>query len=180
MREQGIRGKRKGKIKHQTINSKHRNAIAENKLERNFSAEKPDQKWSSDITYIPTLEGWLYLAVVILFSRKVIGWSMNESLESKLVLNALEMARISRNPSAGLLHHSDRGVQYAAQDFQRALERLKAVPSMSRKGNCWDNAVVESFFGTMKCELNLKKSIGNRSETRAVVFEWLEVWYKRE
>ena len=140
MRENGIKGKRKGKIKHKTTNSNHRNAIAQNKLERNFNAEKPDQKWASDITYIPTLEGWLYLAVVIdLFSRKVIGWSMNESLESRLVLDALEMARISRNPSAGLLHHSDRGVQYAAQDFQRALERLKAIPSMSRKGNCWDS-----------------------------------------
>ena len=181
MRENGIKGKRKGKIKHKTTNSNHRNAIAQNKLERNFNAEKPDQKWASDITYIPTLEGWLYLAVVIdLFSRKVIGWSMNESLESRLVLDALEMARISRNPSAGLLHHSDRGVQYAAQDFQRALERLKAIPSMSRKGNCWDNAVVESFFGTMKCELDLEKAIGNRFETRAVVFEWLEVWYNRE
>ena len=131
--------------------------------------------------------------VIDLFSRKVVGWSMSESLEragpirvpfcprqSKLVLDALEMARVSRNPSAGLLHHSDRGVQYAAHEFQRALERFKAIPSMSRKGNCWDNAVAESFFGTIKCELDLENAIGSRAVTRAIVFEWIEVWYKRE
>ena len=143
--------------------------------------------------------------IIDLFSRKVVGWSMSESLESKLVLDALEMARVSRNPSAGLLHHSDRGVQYAVQDFQRALARLEAIPSMSRKGNCWDNAVAErpkpeailpegawlgsrrcwfrakkSFFGTIKCELDLENPIGSRAVTRAVVFEWIEVWYNRE
>ena len=181
MRDLGLKGKRKGKIKQKTTNSKHANPIAQNVLERKFDASKPDQKWVGDITYLPTLEGWLYLAVVIdLFSRKVVGWSMSESLESKLVLDALEMARVSRNPGAGLLHHSDRGVQYAAQDFQRALARLEAIPSMSRKGNCWDNAVAESFFGTIKCELDLENPIGSRAVTRAIVFEWIEVWYNRE
>ena len=115
-----------------------------------------------------------------LFSRKVVGWSMSDSLESKLVLDALEMARNSRTPAVGLLHHSDRGVQYAAFDFQRALARLEAVQSMSRKGDCWDNAVVESFFASLKCELDLEDSIGSRAETRAIIFEWIEVWYNRE
>jgi putative transposase len=116
MLEQGIHGKRKGKRnKKQTTNSKHQHAIAENKLERNFKAEKPNQKWVADITYIPTLTGWLYLAVVIdLFSRKVVGWSMSLTLEARIVLDALEMARSSRKPSEGLVYHSDRGVQYAA------------------------------------------------------------------
>jgi putative transposase len=118
MREQGLKGKRKGQVKHKTTNSKHAHPIAQNKLERAFDASKPDLKWASDITYLPTTEGWLYLAITLdLFSRKVVGWSMSDSLESKLVLDALEMARNSRTPAAGLLHHSDRGVQYAAFDF---------------------------------------------------------------
>ena len=181
MREQGLKGKRKGQVKQKTTNSKHTHPIAQNKLERAFDASKPDLKWASDITYLPTSEGWLYLAVTLdLFSRKIVGWSMSESLESKLVLDALEMARNSRNPAAGLLHHSDRGVQYAALDFQRALARLEAVQSMSRKGDCWDNAVVESFFASLKCELDLEDTIGSRAETRAIIFEWIEVWYNRE
>ena len=181
MREQGLKGKRKGRIRQKTTNSKHAHPIAQNKLERAFNASKPDLKWASDITYLPTNEGWLYLAVTLdLFSRKVVGWSMSESLESKLVLDSLEMARVSRNPLAGLLHHSDRGVQYAALDFQRALVRLEAVQSMSRKGDCWDNAVVESFFASLKCELDLENPIGSRADTRAMVFEWIEVWYNRE
>ena len=181
MREQGLKGKRKGRVKHKTTNSKHAHPIAQNKLERAFDASKPDLKWASDITYLPTTEGWLYLAITLdLFSRKVVGWSMSDSLESKLVLDALEMARNSRTPAAGLLHHSDRGVQYAALDFQRALARLEAVQSMSRKGDCWDNAVVESFFASLKCELDLENAIGTRAETRAIIFEWIEVWYNRE
>jgi putative transposase len=181
MREQGLKGKRKGQVTQKTTNSKHAHPIAQNKLERAFDASKPDLKWASDITYLPTTEGWLYLAVTLdLFSRKVVGWSMSDSLESKLVLDALEMARNSRTPAAGLLHHSDRGVQYAAFDFQRALARLEAVQSMSRKGDCWDNAVVESFFASLKCELDLEDTIGTRAETRAIVFEWIEVWYNRE
>jgi putative transposase len=170
MREQGLKGKRKGRVQHKTTNSKHAHPIAQNKLERAFDASKPDLKWASDITYLPTTEGWLYLAVTLdLFSRKVVGWSMSESLESKLVLDALEMARNLRKPAAGLLHHSDRGVQYAALDFQRALARLEAIQSMSRKGDCWDNAVVESFFASLKCELDLEDAIGSRAETRAII-----------
>jgi putative transposase len=157
MRELGLQGKRKGTVKQKTTDSKHSHAIAENKLERKFDAQKPDQKWVADLTYIPTLEGWLFLAIVIdLFSRKIVGWSMSESLEragpirvpfcprqSKVVLDALEMARSSRNPLPGLLHHSDRGVQYSAGAHRLALEKFGAILSMSRKGNCWDNAVAE-------------------------------------
>ena len=181
MRELGLKGKRKGIIRKKTTNSNHALEVAQNKLERQFKAEKPNQKWVADLTYIPTLEGWLFLAVVLdLFSRKIVGWSMSESLETQVVLDALEMARSSRNPSAGLLHHSDRGVQYAAGVHRLTLEKFGAISSMSRKGNCWDNAVAESFFGTMKCELDLDKPIGDRTETRASVFEWIEVWYNRE
>jgi putative transposase len=181
MHDLGLKGKRKGRVTQKTTNSKHAHPVAQNRLERAFDASKPDLKWASDITYLPTTEGWLYLAITLdLFSRKVVGWSMSESLESKLVLDALEMARNSRTPAAGLLHHSDRGVQYAALDFQRALARLEAVQSMSRKGDCWDNAVVESFFASLKCELDLEDAIGSRAETRAIIFEWIEVWYNRE
>ncbi len=181
MRDYGLAGKRKGKIKQITTDSTHGHAIAENRLDREFDAEKPNQKWVADITYLPTTEGWLYLAAVLdLHSRRVVGWSMSDSLESKVVLDALEMARISRKPSAGLVYHSDRGVQYAATVHRAALERIGAVSSMSRKGNCWDNAVAESFFGTLKCELDLAKPIGSKAQTRAAVFEWIEVWYNRE
>ena len=181
MRELGLKGKRKGIIKKKTTNSNHTLEIAENKLERQFKAEKPNQKWVADLTYIPTLEGWLFLAVVLdLFSRKIVGWSMSESLETQVVLDALEMARSSRNPLPGLLHHSDRGVQYSAGVHRLALEKFGAISSMSRRGNCWDNAVAESLFGTMKCELNLERAIGSRAETRAIIFEWIEVWYNRE
>lgn len=139
MKARGLRGKSKRKYR-VTTNSKHKQGFSENRLARAFGAEKPNLKWVSDITYLPTSEGWLYLAVVLdLFSRKVIGWAFSERLEASIAVQALEMARVSRKPEAGLLHHSDRGVQYAAQDFQSALQRLKAEPSMSRKGNYWDS-----------------------------------------
>jgi putative transposase len=153
MRSRGLRGKTRRKFK-STTDSKHKFPIAENKLERNFTAEKPDQKWLADITYLPTLEGCIFLAVVLdVFSRKIVGWSIHDSLEragpirvpfcptqAKIVLDALEMARASRRLDAGLLHHLDTGSQYASHAFQAALERLGAISSMSRKGNCWDNA----------------------------------------
>ncbi len=152
MRDHGLTGKRRGKIRQITTDSTHGHAIAENCLDRKFDADKPNQKWVADITYLPTTEGWLYqrihgflylAAVLDLHSRRVVGWSMSDSLESRVVLDALEMARISRKPSAGLVYHSDRGVQYAAAVHRAALERIGAVSSMSRKGNCWDNAVAE-------------------------------------
>lgn len=179
MRKMGLQGKYYRKFKN-TTNSKHNHAIAVNHLERDFAAQKPNEKWAGDITYIPTLEGWLYLAVVIdLFSRMVIGWSMGERINSSLATNALEMAKQSRGRVAGVIYHSDRGVQYASHEFQGYLRSIDGVSSMSGKGDCWDNAVVESFFGTLKLELDLHTSIGTREMTKGIVFEWIEVFYNR-
>ena len=178
-----------------TTNSKHSSSIAENKLNREFQADKPNQKWVTDITYLDTSQGWLYLAVVMdLFSRLIVGWAFATTLETKLVLDALSMARAHRKPdlTTGLLHHSDRGSQYASIEYRKALTELKATCSMSRKGNCWDaakpvrccfraktNAVMESFFSTLKLELDLDKMIGDRAFTRTTVFSWIEGWYNR-
>jgi transposase InsO family protein len=181
MREAGCETKyRKQFVR--TTNSKHSNAIAENKLNREFQADKPNQKWVSDITYLHTSEGWLFLAVIMdLFSRKIVGWAFGQTLETKLVLNALWMARAHRKPNAvtGLLHHSDRGSQYASVEYRKALNELKATCSMSRRGNCWDNAVMESFFSTLKLELDLDKMTGDRAFTQTTVFSWIEGWYNR-
>jgi putative transposase len=180
MQSAGLKGKFHRRFK-TTTNSKHSHAIAENLLERDFVASKPNEKWAGDITYIPTTEGWLYLAVVIdLFSRKVIGWSMGERITAELATNALEMAQKARGVVAGVIYHSDRGVQYASEAFQRHLQSILAVSSMSGKGDCWDNAVVESFFGTLKLELELHASIGTRERTKGVIFEWIEVFYNRQ
>ncbi len=170
----GLKGKRKGITGKKTTNSNHALEVAQNKLERQFKAEKPNQKWVADLTYIPTLEGWLFLAVVLLahkiapnglfaldlFSRKIVGWSMSESLETQVVLDALEMARSSRNPRAGLLHHSDRGVQYAAGIHRLALEKFGAISSMSRRGNCWDSDHARYVRFMVKTTLWLKAYSG--------------------
>jgi len=137
-----------------TTDSEHDLPVAENILARDFTALQPNEKWVSDITYIRTKEGWLYLAVIIdLFSRKIVGWSMKSDMKTHLLLEALSMAIKGRKPKAGLIHHSDRGVQYASDLFQEALQKAGMRCSMSRKGNCWDNAVAESFFSTLKREL---------------------------
>ena len=173
-----VRCKRKFRI---TTNSKHRHPVAENLLNREFTANQPNQKWVTDITYLPTHEGWIYLAVVMdLFSRKIVGWAMRKTLHTELVVAALEMAQWTRRPGQGILHHSDQGVQYASSEYRQALERLEALQSMSRKGECWDNAAMESFFATLKMELELHKAKGNRADTRNLVFEWIEVFYNRE
>jgi transposase InsO family protein len=173
-----VRCKRKFRT---TTTSKHRHPVAENLLNREFTADQPNQKWVTDITYLPVAEGWMYLAVVMdLFSRKIVGWAMRKTLHTELVVAALEMAQHTRRPRRGLLHHSDQGVQYASSEYRQALERLEALQSMSRKGECWDNAAMESFFSTLKLELDLHKAQGTRTETRNLVFEWIEVFYNRE
>ncbi|GGR39370.1 transposase [Deinococcus ruber] len=173
-----VRCKRKFRT---TTNSTHRHPVAENLLNRDFTADRPNQKWVTDMTYLPTHEGWMYLAVVMdLFSRKIIGWAMRKTLHTELVVAALTMAQRIRRPGQGMLHHSDRGVQYASSEYRQALERLQALQSMSRKGECWDHAAMESFFATLKMELNLHKAQGNRADTRHLVFEWIEVFYNRE
>jgi transposase InsO family protein len=154
--------------------------VAPNVLERDFSPEKPNSTWATDITYVWTGEGWLYLAVVLdLFSRMVVGWSMSEHIDTKLVLGALEMALQGRKPPQGLIHHSDRGSQYASAEYRQALASRGIHCSMSRKGNCWDNAVVESFFSSLKMELIYLTDFTTRHQARSALFEYLEVFYNR-
>lgn len=164
-----------------TTHSRHELPVAENKLNQEFSATKPDEKWVTDITYVWTREGWLYLAVVLdLFSRKVVGWAMDKTMERGLVMNALQMALLARNPERGLLHHSDRGSQYASNDYQKLLSDNKIICSMSRKGNCYDNAVMESFFATLKQELVYHRQYQTRQEAKQEIFEYIQVWYNRK
>jgi putative transposase len=164
-----------------TNDSNHALPIAENLLDREFTVQTPNARWAADITYIHTGEGWLYLAVVLdLFSRRVVGWAMGETLERSLVLCALDMALTGRKPAAGLLCHSDRGSQYASGDYQQALQKAGATCIMSRKGNCWDNAPTESFFATLKRELVHRTRFATRQEARTAVFAWIETWYNRK
>jgi putative transposase len=183
MRQAGLETKYKRKYV-VTTKSNHDYGYVPNVLNREFQAEKPNQKWVSDITYLPTTEGWLYMATIMdLFSRRIIGWAFSTSLETDIVIHALNIAKQQQKPilEDDLIHHSDRGVQYASLEFKKALAKLKATSSMSRKGNCWDNAVMESFFATLKLELDLEKyPIGTREVTKAKVFYWLEGWYNRE
>ena len=180
MRLHGLRAKQKRRFK-ATTDSQHRLPVAENLLERRFTPSAPNVVWAADITYICTEEGWLYLAVVLdLFSRRIIGWSMRPTLKRQLVIEALEMALKRRQPSQGLLHHSDRGSQYASRDYQELLASHGILCSMSRKGNCYDNAPVESFFATRKKELVHHRCYHSRGEAKADIFEYIEVWYNRK
>ena len=180
MSANGIRAKQKRKFV-ATTDSKHDLPVAENILQREFHVEEPNRVWLSDITYIPTDEGWLYLAGVLdLCSRTAVGWSMGESLETGLVLDALKMAHQRRRPGDGLIHHSDRGSQYASDDYGDLLKSYGMQMSMSRKGDCWDNAVMESFFGTLKKELVHHRKYRTRAEARQDIFEFIEVFYNRE
>ncbi len=164
-----------------TTDSDHTLAIAENIINRNFTADAPDQKWAADITYIPTRMGWLYLAVVMdLFSRRIVGWSMSDTIDSELVQSAMRQALADRRPDVGLIHHSDRGVQYASGDFQKLLDDNKAICSMSRKGNCWDNACVESFFGSLKNEWVKGKIYETFDDAKKDIFNYIEMFYNRK
>jgi transposase InsO family protein len=153
---------------------------APNRLNQDFSAPAPNRKWVSDFTYIETGEGWLYLAVVLdLFSRRVIGWAMSETMDTALVVAALRMALLGRRPEAGLLHHSDQGSQYTSAAYLNCLTAASSQLSMSRVGNCYDNAVMESFFGTLKTECVTGPFV-TRSQARTTIFEYMEVWYNRQ
>jgi putative transposase len=180
MREHKIQGKRKRRFR-ATTDSNHSFPISENVLDRKFTVERPDKTWVADISYIATNEGWLYLAVVMdLFSRRVVGWAMDSRICRHLVQRALRMACINRNPDPGLLHHSDRGSQYASGDYQKLLKSRSMVCSMSRKGNCWDNAAMESFFGTLKAELIYHRKYETRGEAQSDIFDYIEVFYNRQ
>ena len=180
MRQDGIRAKTVTKWR-ATTQSQHRFPVAANTLERAFTVEAPNRVWAGDITYGWTLEGWLYLAVLLdLYSRRVVGWAMSPRITVELTEQALIMALAKRDPTAGLLHHADRGSQYAATSYQRVLDEYGLIPSMSRKGNCWDNACVESFFGTLKRELVYHRQYATRSEATQDIFEYIEVFYNRQ
>jgi putative transposase len=177
MRQEGLVGRRKHR-KVVTTHSRHRYPVAPNLLNQEFNAEKPNHKWVADITYIPTAEGWLYLAVVLdLFSRKVVGWEMSGELTADLVEQALRMALYQRQPGPELLHHSDRGSQYASHQIQAILKAHRILVSMSRKGNCYDNAVMESFFSTLKNEWVHHQKYETRAQARRDLFEYIEGFY---
>ena len=179
MRLDGLCGHQKKKFRH-TTDSNHSNPTAPNLLDQFFAATGPNQKWVADITYIPTKEGWLYLSTVMdLYSRKIIGWSMSAGVDRSLVLKSLAMAINGRQPEDGVLHHSDRGSQYASDDYQAALRASGFIGSMSRRGNCYDNAVMESFFHTLKVECVYPKQYATRSEARMDLFDWIETFYNR-
>ncbi len=164
-----------------TTDSRHAHPVAPNLLNRQFTVDAPNRVWAADLTYLPTRQGWLYLAVVIdLFSRAVVGWSMSRRIDQKLALDALDAALGRRKPPRGLIVHSDQGVQYAAIEYQNRLASLGAVCSMSRKGNCWDNAVVESFFATLKSELLEKTAFENQRVAQTSVFSYIESYYNRQ
>ena len=180
MRAHTIRAKTRRKFK-ATTQSNHNLPVAENILDRGFTVNAPDTAWVGDITYIWTQEGWLYLAVLLdLFSRKVVGMALSDRIDRKLALQALDQAIIAREPSPGLLVHSDRGSQYASHDYQDRLKDRGLVCSMSRKAECWDNAVSESFFGTLKQELIYHRTYATREEAKQEIFEYIEVFYNRQ
>ena len=180
MRENNIRSKIRKKFR-PTTNSNHKNPVAKNILDRNFYVNKPNKVWVSDITYIYTKEGWFYLCVIIdLFSRKVIGWSMGNRINTGLLIKAFTMACLNRNHGDGVIFHSDRGVQYTSKDFQNLLKKRSFICSMSRKGNCWDNACAETFFRSLKVEEVYHNFYYTREMARKSIFEYIEIFYNRK
>ena len=179
MRALGICGIDRRRHKTTTrANPAHR--AAPNRLAQDFTATRPDERWVTDITYIWTNEGWVYLAAILdLYSRAVVGWALSTSLSTELPLTALENALKRRRPKASLMHHSDRGCQYTSTEYQAVLDKEGITVSMSRRGNCWDNAVAESFFATLKTELVHRRSWPSRGELRAAIFEYIETFYNQ-
>jgi putative transposase len=176
----GIEAKRRRRHK-VTTRSKHQHWIAPDRVNRCFQATQPNQVWAGDVTFIATRRGWLYLAILLdLYSRKVIGWSMSDRNDQTLVLGALEMALEHRQPKAGVIHHTDRGRLYAADRYRHVLETHAVLPSMGRKGDCYDNAVSESFFSTLKNELTHDRRYDNRDQARMEIFDYIEIFYNRQ
>jgi putative transposase len=181
MREMGLAARRGRRRAPRTTNSRHDLPVAPNLLDRNFTAERPDAVWLADISYLPTDEGWLYLAAIKdLATRQIVGWSMADHLRAGLCTNALVMALQRCRPPRGLIHHSDRGVQYGSEPYRQALERHGIRQSMSRKGNCLDNAPMESFFASLKKEQVLHARFRTREEAKAAVFDYIEIFYNRQ
>ncbi len=179
MHANDLRGKRKRRFR-TTTQSNHSHPVAPNVLQRQFSVEQPGTAWVGDITYVWTMEGWLYLAVILdLYSRRVVGWAMGKRIDQALTLRAMRMAVHACEPGAGLIHHTDRGSQYAATNYRKLLEAHGIICSMSRKGDCWDNAVAESFFATLKVELIHESLFRTRAAASAAIFEYIEAFYNR-
>jgi putative transposase len=181
MREMGLSACQSRQPVPRTTDSRHDHPVAPNRLERNFTADRPDQVWLADMSYIPTDEGWLYLAAIKdMATREIVGWSMADHLKTGLCIDALVMALPRHPPSPGLIHHSDRGVQYAAEPYRVVLERHGLVQSMSRRGNCLDNAPMESVFSSLKVEYVHQVGFRTREEAKAAVFDYIEVFYNRQ
>ena len=180
MREAGLQGARRRSYR-VTTDSRHGFPVAPNLLARRFSVCRPNQVWLADLTYLPTREGWLYLAAVMdLASRRIVGWSTSERMDQRLVLGALDRALATRRPEPGLLHHSDRGLQYAGFRYQGRLAAAGVVCSMSRTGNCWDNAPMESWFATLKLEYLQGRTLASRAQGRHELFDYIECFYNRQ
>jgi len=181
MKEEGLCGRHKRRYRVQTTDSNHDQPIAPNRLAEAPKATAPNQLWVADITYIETKEGWLYLAAILdLYSRKIVGWAMSERIDTGLVLKALAMALLHRSPPANVLLHSDRGVQYASGDYRQALGQAGLIASMSRRGNCYDNATMESFWSTLKLELVYRRCFDSRAQARTQIFDYIETFYNRQ
>ena len=181
MKQQGLCGRQKKRYRVQTTDSNHDEPIAPNRLAEAPKASAPNQIWVSDITYVQTNEGWLYVAAILdLYSRKIVGWAMGEHLDTDLILKALFMALLHRQPPANLLFHSDRGVQYASADYRKALAQGGLVASMSRRGNCYDNAAMESFWSTLKLELVYRRNFPTRAHAQTEIFDYIEAFYNRQ
>lgn len=182
MRKLGLRSRIGKKYIPTTTDSNHNQPISPNLLERNFKVDQPGKVWVSDITYLATLEGFMYLTVILdLYDRKVVGWSLSNGLKTQeTVLAAWYRAMANRPIQAGLIFHSDRGVQYASRRFRNVLNACKVTQSMSRKANCWDNAVAESFFKSLKAEAIYGNKLGSKKQLKPVIFEYIEIWYNRQ
>ena len=181
MKQKGLCGRQKGRYRVQTTDSNHDQPIAPNRLAAAPKATAPNQLWVADITYVETKEGWLYLAAILdLYSRKIVGWAMSEHIDTVLVLKALAMALLHRCPPAKLLFHTDRGVQYASGDYRRALGEAGLIASMSRRGNCYDNATMESFWATLKLELVYRSCFETHAQAQTQIFDYIEVFYNRQ
>jgi putative transposase len=181
MKSKGLCGRQKGRYRVRTTDSHHNHPIAPNRLAEAPKATTANQIWAADITYIQTQEGWLYLAAVLdLYSRKIVGWAMGPSIDAALVLRALAMALLHRQPPANLLFHSDRGVQYAAGPFRAALTQANLIASMSRRGNCYDNATMESFWSTLKLELVYRRQFLSHRQAQSEIFDYIEIFYNRQ
>jgi transposase InsO family protein len=181
MREQGICGRQRKRYRVLTTDSNHDQPIAPNRLAELPAPTGPDQVWAADITYVSTAQGWAYVAAVLdLYSRRIVGWAVGQQIDTALVMRALSMALVHRQPPKGLIFHSDRGVQYASGEFRQALEKARLVASMSRRGNCYDNATMEAFWSTLKLELIYRRQFENAAQVRQAIFDYIEVFYNRQ